>query len=47
VTINLCRCNTRLVPISGINEGTDALEPVPYSIDFLVIAGGGAGGSEM
>jgi hypothetical protein len=26
---------------SGINEGTDALKPVPYSIDFLVIAGGG------
>ena len=31
---------------SGINEGTDALSPVPYSIDFLVIAGGGGGGSE-
>jgi hypothetical protein len=30
---------------SGINEGTDALEPIPYSIDFLVIAGGGSGGS--
>jgi len=29
---------------SGINEGTDALSPVPYSIDFLVVAGGGAGG---
>jgi hypothetical protein len=29
---------------SGINEGTDALEPVPYSVDFLVIAGGGGGG---
>jgi hypothetical protein len=29
------------LPISGINEGTDALEPVPYSIDFLVVAGGG------
>jgi hypothetical protein len=28
---------------SGINEGTDALSPVPYSIDFLVIAGGGGG----
>jgi hypothetical protein len=28
---------------SGINEGTDALSPVPYSIDFLVIGGGGAG----
>ena len=31
---------------SGINEGTDALAPVPYSIDFLVVAGGGSGGSE-
>jgi hypothetical protein len=29
---------------SGINEGTDALAPVPYSVDFLVIAGGGSGG---
>jgi hypothetical protein len=28
---------------SGINEGTDALQAPPYSIDFLVIAGGGAG----
>ena len=26
---------------SGINEGTDALEPNAYSIDFLVVAGGG------
>jgi hypothetical protein len=30
---------------SGINEGTDALAPVPYSINFLVVAGGGGGGS--
>jgi hypothetical protein len=29
---------------SGINEGTDALEPTTYSINFLVIAGGGGGG---
>jgi hypothetical protein len=29
------------LPISGINEGTDALGPVTYSIDFLVVAGGG------
>jgi len=29
---------------SGINEGTDALSPPPYSIDFLVIAGGASGG---
>jgi hypothetical protein len=31
---------------SGINEGTDALSPETYSIDFLVIAGGGSGGYE-
>jgi hypothetical protein len=30
--------------VSGINEGTNALSPVPYSVDFLVVAGGGAGG---
>ena len=30
--------------ISGIQEGTDALSPPPYSVDFLVIAGGGSGG---
>jgi hypothetical protein len=31
---------------SGINEGTDALSPEPYSIDFLVVAGGASGGSD-
>jgi len=30
---------------SGINEGTDALSVLPYSIDFLVIAGGGGTGN--
>jgi hypothetical protein len=29
---------------SGINEGTDALEPLTYSADILVVAGGGGGG---
>ena len=29
---------------SGINEGTEALSPTSYSIDFLCIAGGGGGG---
>jgi hypothetical protein len=29
---------------SGIQEGTDSLSPVPYSVDFLVVAGGGGGG---
>ena len=30
---------------SGINEGTDALGPVPFTVDLLVVAGGGGGGS--
>jgi hypothetical protein len=31
---------------SGINEGTDALSPIPpYNAEFLVIAGGGGGGA--
>ena len=32
------------IATSGINEGTDALSPETYSVDFLVVAGGGAGG---
>jgi len=32
------------IATSGINEGTDALEPIAYTADFLVIAGGGGGG---
>jgi hypothetical protein len=31
---------------SGINEGTDALEPESYGIEYLVVAGGGSGGRE-
>jgi hypothetical protein len=31
------------IATSGINEGTDALSPVPYAVDFLVVAGGGGG----
>jgi hypothetical protein len=30
---------------SGIQEGTDGLEPNAYSIDFLVVAGGGGAGN--
>jgi hypothetical protein len=30
---------------SGIQEGTDALSPIPYTVDFLVVAGGGGGGT--
>jgi len=32
---------------SGINEGTDALSPAPYSANYLVAAGGGSGGSNL
>jgi len=35
------------LPVSGINEGTDALAPISYSIDFLVIAGGGGTNSNF
>ena len=31
------------LPVSGINEGTQALEPITYSADFLIVAGGGSG----
>jgi hypothetical protein len=34
------------IATSGINEGTDALEPITYSADFLVVAGGGGGGAQ-
>ena len=32
------------VASSGTNFGSQSLDPVPYAIDFLVIAGGGSGG---
>jgi hypothetical protein len=32
---------------SGINEGTDALLPEPYAVDFLVVAGGGGAGGNQ
>ena len=31
------------IGVSGFQEGTDALSPTSYSIDFLVVAGGGSG----
>ena len=33
------------IATSGINEGTDALEPQTFSVNFLVIAGGAGGGN--
>jgi hypothetical protein len=44
VTLTYIDSTQGWIASSGINEGTDALSPVPYSIDFLVIAGGGGGG---
>jgi hypothetical protein len=44
VLLNYIDTTRGWIPTSGINEGTDALEPNTYSIDFLVIAGGGGGG---
>jgi len=32
------------IATSGINEGTNALDPLPLVVNFLVIAGGGGGG---
>ena len=32
------------IPVSGINEGTDALEALALTVDYLVVAGGGGGG---
>jgi hypothetical protein len=33
------------IGVSGFQEGTDAISPLPYSVDFLVVAGGGGGGA--
>jgi hypothetical protein len=46
VTLNYIDATQGWLCNSGINEGTDALSPPPYSIDFLVIAGGGSGGGQ-
>mgnify|MGYP003625386887 CR=1 FL=1 len=32
------------VATSGVNSGNQALDPAPYAIDFLVVAGGAGGG---
>jgi hypothetical protein len=32
------------IATSGINEGTDALEPITYTASYLIVAGGGGGG---
>ncbi len=35
------------VSSSGANEGTQSLDPITYSVDFLVIAGGASGGGNF
>ena len=44
VTLTYIDSTQGWVSSSGVNEGSVSLSPVPYSIDFLVIAGGGGGG---
>jgi len=44
VTITYVDSTQGWVATSGVNEGSLSLVTPPYSVDFLVIAGGGAGG---
>jgi hypothetical protein len=46
VTLTYVDATQGWVSSSGANEGTVSIDPLPpYSVDFLVIAGGGSGGS--
>jgi hypothetical protein len=45
VTITYVDSTQGWLASSGVNEGTVALSPPPYSVDFLVIAGGGGSGN--
>jgi len=45
VTITYVDTTQGWVATSGVNSGSQALDPLPYSADFLVIAGGGSGES--
>jgi hypothetical protein len=47
VILNYVDSTRGWLPTSGVNNGTDALSPTPYSVDFLVVAGGGAGGNNL
>jgi len=44
VTITYADATKGWIATSGVNSGTQALDPTPYSVDFLVVAGGGGGG---
>jgi len=43
VTLTYVDSTQGWVSSSGANEGTQSIDPLSYSIDFLVIAGGGSG----
>jgi len=47
VTITYIDATQGWLASSGVNEGTVALSPAPYTVDFLVIAGGGSGGGYL
>jgi len=44
VTLTYVDSTQGWVSSSGANEGTQSIDPLPYSLDFLVVAGGGGGG---
>ena len=44
VTLTYVDSTQGWVASSGANEGTQSIDPITYSADFLVIAGGGSGG---
>ena len=46
VTITYVDVTQGWVATSGVNSGDQALDPLTYSADFLVIAGGGGGGRD-
>jgi hypothetical protein len=43
VTITYADATQGWVATSGVNSGDQAIDPTPYDIDFLVVAGGGSG----
>jgi len=47
VTITYVDATQGWVATSGVNSGDQALDPIQYSADFLVIAGGGGGGYDQ
>ena len=46
VTITYVDATQGWVASSGVNSGSQALDPAPYAVDFLVVAGGGGGGGQ-